>query len=296
MTAPMRLPDSIVVPASTSNLGAGFDTLGLALNRFLTVRIVGATPEPGLRCRFVGPPPPGDNYIDTGYRVGTDTHAASTGLEVEVDTNIPPRAGLGSSAAAFVAGLRLAAIVAGLSPQHLLDAATRLEGHPDNASASLLGGFTVSSVDAAGSVTSRAFTWPSHFKLVLGLPSLELATSEARAVLPSQVSVRDAVFNIQRASSLVAAVLTADPDLVRIALDDRLHQPARAALVPGLSEILALRHPQLLGAFLSGAGPSVIAVCLEDTAAVHALVTDVYRRRGLPALVETIEAVQPLAG
>jgi homoserine kinase len=290
----MSLPASIVVPASTSNLGAGFDTLGLAVNRFLTVRIVATTQGPGLRSRFLGAVPPGDNYVEVGYRVGLGGAASSTGLDIEIETNIPPRAGLGSSAAAYVAGLRLAALVAPRTPQELLAAATRLEGHPDNASASLLGGFTVSAVDDWGRVTSRAFRWPAQFKLVLGVPRLELATSEARAVLPTHVSVPDAVFNIQRAASLVAGVLAADPDLIRVGLDDRLHQPARAALVPGLSAMLALRHPRLLGAFLSGAGPSVIAVCLDDASEVHAMVTDVYQRLSIPALVDTVEAVAPL--
>lgn len=294
MTAPFMLPTSIVVPASTSNLGAGFDTLGLAVNRFLTVRIVATTPgRPGLRSRFLGAAPPGDNYVEVGYRVGLGSAESATGLDIDIETNIPPRAGLGSSAAAYVAGLRLAALVAPREPQDILAAAARLEGHPDNASASLLGGFTVSAVDARGHVTSRAFRWPTQFKLVLGIPRLELATPEARAVLPSHVSVPDAVFNIQRAASLVAGVLAADPELIRVGLDDRLHQPARAALVPGLTEMLALRHPRLLGAFLSGAGPSVIAVCLDEASELHAIVTDVYRRLGIPAMVETIEAVAP---
>ncbi len=294
MTAPAPFPSSIVVPASTSNLGAGFDTLGLAVNRFLTVRIVGSVPSAGLRSRFLGPVPPGDNYVEVGYRVGLGGAKGAAGLEVEIETNIPPRAGLGSSAAAYVAGLRLAALVAPRTPRELLAAATRLEGHPDNASASLLGGFTVSAVGESGSVTSRSFRWPVHFKLVLGVPRLELATPEARAVLPSHLSVPDAVFNLQRTAALVAGVLAADPELIRVGLDDRLHQPARAALVPGLVDMLALRHPQLLGAFLSGAGPSVVAVCLDDTSEVHAMVTAVYRRLNIPALVETIEAVEPI--
>lgn len=293
MTLPAQFPSSIVVPASTSNLGAGFDTLGLALNRFLTVRLEATTSSPGLQCRFVGATPPGENYIELGYRVGLAGEQVP-GLTVEVESSIPPRAGLGSSAAAYVAGLRLAALQTTRTPQQLLDAATQLEGHPDNASASLLGGFTVSTVGNAGDVVSRAFPWPSTFKLVVGLPKLELATSEARAVLPTTVSVRDAVFNIQRAASLVAAVLSGDPVLLAAALDDRLHQPARAVLVPGLAQVLALRHPQLLGAFLSGAGPSVIAVCWQETTAVRALMEDIYRQLGVHATVEAIDAVPPL--
>lgn len=293
MTVGLPLTASFSVPASTSNLGAGFDTLGLAVNRYLTIRHIARTTAPGLSCRYLGVTPPGENYITAGFRQGLKGSSIEGGLEIEVESSIPARAGLGSSAAAYVAGLRLASLLTPRPLQALLDAATLLEGHPDNASASLLGGFTVSAVDDGG-VTSRAFSWPAAFKLVVGLPRLELATSEARAVLPTQVPVADAVYNVQRASSLVAAVLSADPEMLRASLGDRLHQPARAALVPGLSKILALRHPRLLGAFLSGAGPSVIAVCLEETSAVEAMLREVYLSLGVPALVEPIDAVAPL--
>jgi homoserine kinase len=257
----------ILVPGSTSNLGPGFDTLGLALRLYLRVRITGVEDDGRGRTAwdFGDAPPAGSNSIERGYRAGLreflprDTRLPSLALEAR--SEIPIRAGLGSSAAALVAGLRLAALVAGQPPAgRLLAAAAALEGHPDNTSASVLGGFVVASRQQHGEVVARALPWPEGWPLVVATPALALRTAVARAALPAAVPLADAVFNVQRVALLVAAVHAGDPVAARAAFGDRLHQPARAALVPGLASALDWSDPGLLGVFLSGAGPSIAAV------------------------------------
>ena len=287
----------IVVPGSTSNLGSGFDAFGLAVDVHLTVRVVEVDHDrPGrLAWRFVGPAPDGENFIERGFRAGVVDPLASPSLVIDVRSSIPMKAGLGSSAAAIVAGLRLAACVDGSAGrQALLDRATALEGHPDNVSASILGGLTISCAGADGHVLSRAARWPATWQLVVATPEIGLATKDARAVLPESVSRADAVANLQRAALLVHAVDRIDRDAMREALRDRMHQPYRAGLVPGLDRALAFRAPSLIGTFLSGAGPSIAAVVDDDPRGVVELFRRLYDELGLRAEVRVIPVRQPL--
>jgi homoserine kinase len=293
----------IEVPGSTSNLGAGFDALGLALDLYLRLRIVGVSPgQPG-RCewRFAAADPPTDNYIERGYRAAeASTGRSGPGVTVEVSCEIPLRAGLGSSAAAIVAGLRLHECVTGAARpvDDLLAEAAALEGHPDNTSASLLGGFVVSAITATGRVAAVTAPWPARLGVVVGTPTTSLETRRARAVLPSAVPFADVVFNLQRATLLVQSVNRGDLRWLRDATADRLHQPARAPLVAGLAEALALEHAALRGVFLSGAGPSVAALVDGDPAPVVALLEGVYDRLGVGVHVRALHvhpAIESLA-
>ena len=178
------------------------------------------------------------------------------------------KGGLGSSAAATVAGLRLFEAIASplvghhvapICEQELLTTACELEGHPDNIAAALLGGLTVS-CEVPGALRVLRAAWPESLAIVVATPEQHLATKASRAVLPEMISRADAIFNVQRVAFLLEALRTSDFALLREALEDRLHQPYRAAIVPGLKEALELRHPSLLGACLSGAGPSVVAL------------------------------------
>lgn len=292
----------IAVPGSTSNLGPGFDALGLALQIYVRVRIVhiheGAPRD--LQFRFLGANPPDENCIERGFlalaeRLGL---AEWPGMHLEVRSDIPMKAGLGSSAAAIVAGLRLCEIVGGARPiDELLSLAARLEGHPDNASPSLLGGFVTSCTAPDGRVAALASPWPDDLALVVATPDATLDTKEARAALPAIVPFADAVSNVQRAALLVHALISSDRPAARAALRealrDRLHQPPREPLVPGLREALALAHPSLLGVFLSGAGPSVAAVCEDDTEAIVELLSGVYGRLGIACAVRAVPVHQP---
>jgi homoserine kinase len=198
-------------------------------------------------------------------------------------------AGLGSSAAATVAGLRLFEHIAGPQPDSvLLAAATSLEGHADNAAPALFGGLnSVLQIEGADPMALR-WAWPAELKLVVATPAVGLATAKARAALPESLPRTDAIFNLQRVLTLVHALQHAEYDRLREAVKDRWHQPARASLVPLLGEALAIDHPDVLGAFLSGAGPSVAVLARSGTTAVEQLLTAMYEEARVPATVRTL--------
>jgi homoserine kinase len=283
------------IPGSTSNLGPGFDALGLALQVYLDLEVASATDDgTGLRFAFEGGAPAGENAIEKAILdEARRRNLRLPSLEIRVRSTIPVQAGLGSSAAAIVGGLRLVHALAGDGDAgRLLDAATALEGHPDNVSASILGGLTASSQGPTG-VTSVASAWPARVRVVIATPRLGLATSKARGVLPAQISRADAVHNVQRTALLLQAIHTGSLDALAAALDDRLHQPYRAPLVPGLADALAYRHPTVLGCFLSGAGPSIGAFVKDDAAPAERFFTDLFARLGLACAVRTLDVHQP---
>jgi homoserine kinase len=290
----------IVVPGSTSNLGAAFDALSVAVDVSLRVRILEVRPSPAgtLEMAFTGPRPAGENRIESAFRLAAAKFGApSRTLRVQVSSDIPMAAGLGSSAAATIAGLKLYESAAGswLETDDMLALATRLEGHPDNASAALLGGMTLSCQCDDGRVIARAWPWPADIRFVVATPEFGLATTEARGILPATIPLRDAVANLQRALLFVRALDSGRYEDIREALKDRWHQPARSEIVPGLEAALAIDHPAVLGVCLSGAGPSVLALAApgrsEETAAV---LSEVYRRLDVPHTIRNL-AAYPLA-
>src|ERR1051326_3113779 len=181
-------------------------------------------------------------------------------IELHISNEIPLAKGMGSSAAALTAGVVIADRLLNLhwKPLRILDEAARLEGHPDNVAPCILGSIVASAIDSGGVTRSIRLDMPRRFGLAVVVPDFDLLTSKARAVLPSGYSREDAVFNVQRASLLIAALATGTVSAFPAALEDRFHQPYREALVPGLREILKLRAPGLLGCTLSGAGPSIL--------------------------------------
>jgi homoserine kinase len=298
MTTTGRPLATLAVPASTSNLGAGFDALGLALSLSLRVDVMTVI-EDGLgevRCTFTGTPPGGENLIATGY-AAVARHlgvGSMPSLEVSVTCDIPPGAGLGSSAAALVAGGRLAALVVpGVTTQVILEVATEIEGHPDNVAASLFGGLVASLTEANGAVRAVVMPWPAALHLVVATPELPLATRTARAVLPTHVPRADVVFNLQRVAVLLAALATNRFDVLRAAFADRLHQPHRQALVPGLEAALQLDAPGLVGVFLSGAGPSIAAVVHGETQPTIDALRALYARLDISTVVRVLDVHQP---
>jgi homoserine kinase len=287
----------IAVPASSANLGPGFDTLAVALTLYLRVRISGIDDGSvnGLSFEFAGTRP-AENYIERAFRTVAEVEALEfPSLSLDIDSDIPMQAGLGSSAAATVAGLLLYDRLAGpRAGRDLLSTAARLEGHADNVSAALLGGLTMSCVREDGSVLARTSAWPAGISFVAATPAVAVPTVEARRVLPDAFPRNDAVFNLQRALLFMRAVQEGETGLLREALRDRWHQPYRAALVPGLDEALALEHPHLLGVCLSGSGPTVLAFCSGDPAAVAGQLAEIYRRRAMPVDIRTLAAHQPI--
>jgi homoserine kinase len=292
-----KLPAEIVVPGSISNLGPGFDALSVAVQVYLRARIVEVKPsEPDtIAWEFAGAGPSGENRIETAYRLARkEVGVPAPGLRVQVSSDIPQTAGLGSSGAAAVAGLRIyEAVTAPRPTEDWLAMATELEGHPDNAAAALLGGVTVSCQREDGGIMSRSSRWPEAIKLVVATPDLGLHTSHARRVLPSDVPLKDAIFNLQRALLLVHALRSGKYDDLREAMKDRWHQPARAPIVPGLAEAIAFDDPAVLGVCLSGAGPSIVALVTDGAARATSLFDDMYKRLGLPCTIRTLSAHQP---
>ncbi len=247
------------VPASTANLGPGFDVMAAALALHLELEVV-ETGEFAVVSELEGVPLHRDNLV---VRAFERLHPADD-FEFRIASQIPMSGGLGSSAAATLAGL--------MAADHLfeLDAdirglATELEGHPDNIAASLQGGFTI--CDGPG---AHRFEPPMGLEAVLVVPADAMRTAQSRAALPAQVPMADAVFNVACAATLTLGLATGDWDLISAGLRDRLHQPHRAHLFPRSAQLLE-RAPSLgaLGATISGAGPTVLVWChYEQTAAV----------------------------
>ncbi len=246
------------VPASSANLGPGFDSLAAALALQLEVEVR----ETGTFAVHCDPDVPRDrtNLVVQGFE---RLHSAE-GFEFHITSQIPLTGGLGSSAAAVLGGLMAADHLFELDAD-LFTLASEIEGHPDNVAAALAGGFVI----CAEGRTSRLEA-PMGLEAVAVIPSEPVATQAARAALPQEVPLQDAVFNVAHAATLVLGLATADWELISAGLNDRLHQPARAHLYPRSAALLErARELGALGATISGAGPSVLVWCqFEQTGGV----------------------------
>jgi len=257
------------VPATSANLGPGFDALGLALALHNEVSAeeadrVSVTVEGEGAGRL---PRTEDNVVARGVRLAYEAAGQTfRGATLRCVNRVPPARGLGSSAAAWVGGLVAGNALLGspLTTDALLGLAARAEGHPDNVAAALLGGLTVSCSTADG-VTAVSLPVPTNLTWVALIPDVTSATAEARAVLPKSVPREDAVFNVQRVALLLAGLQTGRHAALAQALEDRLHQPYRTRLFPWMPDVVAAaRRAGALGCVLSGAGPSLLAVVVGD--------------------------------
>jgi homoserine kinase len=236
------------VPASSANLGPGYDVLAAALAIHLELEVE-ETGEFGVDTEIDGLPLDRSNLC---VRAFESLHSAD-GVTFRIRSDIPLASGLGSSAAAIVAGLAAADHMYELDAD-LLSQAVELEGHPDNVAAALRGGFVICSHGGA-----ERFEPPPELEGVLAIPAHQVPTSEARAALPDEVPLADAIDNIAHASLLVLGLARADFDLVARGLRDHIHQPRRASLYPRSMELLGqARELGALGATISGAGPAVL--------------------------------------
>lgn len=281
---PTGLTASVAVAASSANLGPGFDSLGLALG--LYDEVIVETVDSGLLVQVEGEgagqvPLTADHLVVQGILRGMrEAGVEAPGMVVRCRNAIPHQRGLGSSAAAVVGGL---AVVNGLvaqldrpslSESQLIQLASEFEGHPDNAAAAVLGGAVVSWTASSGEGTAYSaapLRLHPDIHLFPAIPQLRSSTAETRALLPEQVSHRDARFNVSRAALLVVA-LTERPDLLLAATEDVLHQPQRGAAQPESAAFLQLLRRHGIAAVLSGAGPAVIA--LTTAAQLPAAVLD----------------------
>jgi homoserine kinase len=261
---------SVSVPATSANLGPGYDALGLALeirdfvsatltdDNLVTVEVTGqgsgTLPKDGTHLIA-------KTIIEACKTFGTEI----TGLHVVCKNAIPQGRGLGSSAAAIVAGLVLASELtyARASEDELLQMANAIEGHPDNVAACLLGAMTIAWLEEGGRANSVSMNVHPDIFPVLGIPQTELDTHKARGLIPAEISHADATFNAGRSALLVAAMI-GDPNFLLEATEDRLHQPFRANAYPESMELITALRELGIAACISGAGPTVLALTTSD--------------------------------
>ena len=268
------------VPATSANCGPGFDVLGLAVNLY-NEACYEITPQRGFQLEVKGE---GADYLkpfgrnlafSSFFRVWNQvTGGERIGLKIKMLNRIPMSRGLGSSSSAIVAGVHAANVLSGntLSEDELLGIATELEGHPDNVAPALYGGFTISYMDAGKAHSLRCLP-AKPLKFIAVVPDRRLATSLARQAIPATVPHHDAVFNSSRSSLLVGSLLTGRYEYLSHALEDKLHQPYRAHLIPGLYEAWeAARAAGAYNGIISGAGSTIMAYA--DPEADHVAIAE----------------------
>ncbi len=284
---PEGRPFVAAVPASSANLGPGFDAIGLALDLWVRATV---QPALGFSVSFKA-----GAYVPTnaGFEgeivrgMARLLGDARPNVSVLVENAIPLGKGLGASAAGAVLGLTIGAELAAVRPAtaELARHAAELEGHPDNALPALLGGVVVAAQPEGADPAYLRFDPPAGLAAVVVTPRIVLPTAAARALLPATYDRRDVVFNLQRAALLAAALALGDFKALRVATGDRLHQPYRAPLVPGFDEMLRFELPGLYAIALSGAGPSVIALVGSDGEATGAAMRAAFAREGIESEV-----------
>lgn len=287
---------TVRVPGSTSNLGAGFDALSAALSVYLSVHVQ-VTEGSGLSWPADWDLESRDNAIEIGLRrTCAELGIAVPGLLLSVHSEIPLRRGLGSSGAAFIAGIRIGERLArrSLPVEQVLRIAYQLEGHPDNVSASLLGGWVLSCTDGDRLLAEQI---PSRLdcRFVVTIPEVTVSTSQARAILPKSYALSDAVFSLQRCGLMVLALSQGRGDLLEEATRDRLHQPYRATLIPGGEAVLERRGlpPQLedsvLSVTISGSGSTLLAIARDNFSEIGAWMAGVLRGEGVQSEFRVLE-------
>ena len=285
---PMPEQMRVRVPASSANLGPGLDTLGLALQIYLDCRFRKSDNLTfSASGRDLSSIPLDDSNLiwQTALQVAAAQDREMPPVQIQIDNDIPVGKGLGSSAAALLAGVVIAdqVLELGWERNRILDEAARLEGHPDNVAASVLGSVVTAAIDADGFTRAVRLDLPQTLRVAIVCPTFTLATYHMRAVLPDTYSKQDAIFNVQRAALLVAALATGNREVFPECFQDRMHQPYRLSLVPGMETILKLRAPGLLGCTLSGAGPAMLVFYDEGSESVVEMVRDQFKRAGRPS-------------
>jgi len=278
---------NVTVPATTANLGPGFDCLGLALD--LCNETIFREAESGRSIEVIGegaewlPADESNLVLRAAESVFETTGRRPAGLRVRQENRIPVGSGLGSSAAAVLGGILAANELIGgpLSQNEALEMAAQMEGHPDNVVPGLLGGLTIAASDAGSLVVERIRV--PDLQVVIILPEFSLSTNEARSVLPQTVPMADAVFNIGRTALLIKALERGDYKRLAIAMEDRLHQPYRLPLIPGMSQAFSAgRRAGAAAVALSGAGPSLVAFAPDNHEQIAAAIGAAFDSADLP--------------
>ena len=289
----------IKIPSSTSNIGPGFDTLGLALNRYLYLSATQSTTH--VESVQISVEGNGKEHIATNEtnlvyqgmkavvkRYGAAHAQSLRGIHLEIKNEIPAYGGLGGSGAAIAGGVFLAnaLLKTKLSREEMLDIAVSIEGHPDNVSAALMGGLTVNCFDS-GKLHCRSIKITTRLSVVACSPQFQVLTSQARKILPKEISLKDAVANIENVASLVAAFMSGDVEALRYATSDRLHEPYRAALIPGYNDVKkAAIDAGALSFNISGAGPTVFSFATKDEKKIGEAMVKAFLANGKPSTYE----------
>jgi len=261
------------IPATTANFGSGFDVFGAALKLYNEIEIT-ATSDKRQASSFeiIGEgsdslPKNEKNIIWQAMKlVFKKCQLPTINCQQKFTNNIPLARGLGSSAAARLGGLMAANILCDgkLSNDEIICMATQLEGHPDNVVPALSGGLCVCNYDGKN-VKYAKFKMPDDLKAVLCIPDFELSTDRARKILPKKVSHKDAVFNLSRVAMFISAIVQKKYEFLSLAMEDKLHQPYRKKLIPGLDDVFkGAKNAGALGVCISGSGPTIIALVSEE--------------------------------
>lgn len=302
---------SVKVPATTANIGPGFDCLGMALPIYNIITIEETVlPGTGIEINVIAE----DSAIDelSLEHIPLDENSlvykavellynsigqTPSELKINIHSSIPVARGLGSSASVIVGALIAANELLGRPADDvaLLTIACELEGHPDNITPAIVGGLVISSQEDDGSVVYRKLDWPEEWAVTVCVPDFELSTDIARSVLPKEVPMGDAIFNAKRLAMFVEAVHTKDSELMKLALQDRLHQPYRMKLMPGLDKIMEnLKHiDSVLGCVISGAGSSILVVSKKnDLDKIRSIVKDTWENQNIKTDIKTLNIEQ----
>lgn len=299
---------SVKVPATTANFGSGFDCIGMALPIYNYISIEETVlPGTGIEINIISEtdddddfaiehiPRDENNIIYKAVELLYNSIGQSPSeLKINIKSQIPIAKGLGSSASIIVGGLLAANELLNKPADEaaLLSIATEVEGHPDNVTPAITGGLVLTSLEEDGSVIYRKLPWPEEWQLTVCIPDYELATDISRSVLPKEVSMKDATFNSKRTAMLIQALHTKDAELMKLALQDRLHQPYRTKLVPGLQDIIDnLKHEEnVLGCVLSGAGPSMLIISQKNNLdKIKSIVNDTWADYNVKTDIRTLK-------
>lgn len=299
---------TVKVPATTANFGSGFDCLGMALPIYNIITIEETVlPGTGIEINIISDTDDDDEFaiehipkdenniiykaVELLYNSIGQTPSE---LKINIKSQIPIAKGLGSSASIIVGGLFAANELLGKPADEaaLLSIATEVEGHPDNVTPAIVGGLVLTSLEDDGSIVYRKLPWPEEWHLTLCIPDYELATDISRSVLPQNVPLKDATFNSRRTAMFVEAVHSKDAELMKLALQDKLHQPYRTKLVPGLQDIIDnLKHEEnVLGCVLSGAGPAILVISQKNNLErIKSIISETWQNYNVKSDIKTLK-------
>ncbi len=285
------------IPASTTNLGPGFDVLGLALQLYstITLDITGNSSEVVVSGIDEDKIPSSTDHI--AFQAVELIYQRSgipipNGLKLTIANGIPAIRGLGGSGTAILGGLLTANVICGnkFTPSEILNFASVIEGHPDNVAASLYGGLVIS-VQEKEHIHTIQLKCDPNLNVVLAIPDFTLSTKKARNVLPKTVDFADAIYNISRSSLLVASIATGKLDMLSVAMNDKIHQPYRSSLIPGFDDVVeAATSAGALSIALSGAGPTIAAYCTQNMDKVGSKMRTVLQKHNISCEIKVLAA------